>query len=51
LRARRGDRDRGRHGRAADGAVELRPVRCDRREGRQADAARGRQRPRVHPDV
>ena len=31
--------------------VELRPVRRDHREGRAADAARGRLRARVHADL
>ena len=32
-------------------AVELRPVRRDQRQGRPADPARGRLRPRVHADL
>ena len=42
-----GRRDRRRRG----DAVELRPVRRDHREGRPADAARGRLRARVHADL
>ena len=51
LRDRRGLRDRRRPGARADGAVQLRAVRRDHRQGRPADAARGRLRARVHPDV
>src|SRR5207253_7087199 len=46
---RRGGRRR--DGDGAARAVELRPVRCDHREGRPAHPARGRFRPRVHADV
>ena len=46
LRGRAAGRRRHRHGGA--GPVELRPVRRDHRQGRPADAARGRLRPRVH---
>ena len=49
VRGRRGGRRRHRHGRAR--AVELRPVRRDHRQGRPADAARGRLRARVHRDL
>ena len=38
-------------GARAAGAVELRAVRGDHRQGRPADAARGRLGARVHPDV
>jgi electron-transferring-flavoprotein dehydrogenase len=39
---------RGKGGRRRRGhAVQLRPVRCDHRQGRQAHTARGRRRPRV----
>ena len=51
VRDRRGLRDRRRPGARADGAVELRAVRCDHRQGRPPDAARGRLGTRVHPDV
>ena len=46
LRGRRGRRRR--DGRGEGHALELRPVRRDQRQGRPADAARGRLRPRVH---
>jgi len=42
-----GRRHRGRAGLS----VELRPVRCDHREGRPPDAPRGRLRSRVHADL
>ena len=50
-RLRGGRRRRRRHGRGEGHALELRAVRRDQREGRTADAARGRLRPRVHRDL
>ncbi len=48
VRGRRGGRGEGARG---GDAVELRPVRRDHRQGRPADPARGRLRPRVHADL
>ena len=44
----RPERRRRRHGRRAGGALELRAVRRDHRQGRAPDAARGRRRAAVH---